>query len=212
MLLSIRNENESDFRKVEELTREAFWNLFVPGCNEHYLAHILRTHPDFIKELDFVAIHENEIIGNIMYAKSHIIDESGKKTDTITFGPVSVLPKYQRQNVGSQLIEHSIKIATVNNYKVIIIQGHPGNYCRHGFKSSKDFMLSDSEGRYPYSFLVLELEKGILQGHSWKYYSSSAYEIDENAAEEFDRQFDFKKKEFKHTQEAFSIACRAYLV
>lgn len=211
MKTSIRNECERDFRKVEELTREAFWNLYVQGCDEHYLVHILRNHPDFISDLDFVAVCGDKIIGNIMYAKSYIVDELNNRIDTITFGPVSVLPEYQKQGVGSALIQHSKKIATENNYKAIIIQGHPHNYCRHGFRSSKDFRISDSEGKYPYSLLTLEIEKGILQGHRWKYYSSDVYGIDKNAAEDFDKQFDFKKKEYKYTQEEFSIACRAYL-
>jgi predicted N-acetyltransferase YhbS len=211
MNISIRNEDESDYRKVEELTREAFWNLFVQGCDEHYLVHKMRTHPDFIPNLDFVAVFEDKIIGNIMYAKSYIIDESDNKIETITFGPVSVLPEYQKQGVGSALIRHSKKIAFENNYNAIIIQGHPYNYCKHGFRSSKDYNISDSEGKYPYSLLVLELGKGILQGHNWRYYSSDVYNIDVNAADEYDKQFDFKKKEYKYTQEEFFIASRAYI-
>ena len=114
MDILIRNELEKDFRQVEELTREAFWNLYVPGCNEHYLVHIMRDHPDFISKLDFVAIHGEDIIGNIMYSKSHVIDknDSNHKIDTITFGPVSVLPKHQRKGVGSALIKHTIKVAS----------------------------------------------------------------------------------------------------
>jgi putative acetyltransferase len=211
MNVSIRNEAESDYRKVEELTREAFWNLYVQGCAEHYLVHKMRTHPDFITGLDFVAVFEDKIVGNIMYTRSHIIDESNNRIETATFGPISVLPEYQRQGVGSALIRHSKKIAFENNYKVIIIEGHPHNYCRHGFKSSKDCNISGPEGKYPYSLLVLELEKGILQGHNWRYYSSDVYDIDVNAADEYDKQFDFKKKEYKYTQEEFSIASRAYI-
>ena len=74
MDLEIRNESESDYREVEELTREAFWNLYVPGCNEHYLVHVMRKHPDFIAALDFVAVHNNKVIGNIMYTTSRVID------------------------------------------------------------------------------------------------------------------------------------------
>ena len=58
----------------------------------------------------------------------------------------------------------------------------------------------------------LELEKGILQGQNWKYYSSNVYEVDKNAAEYFDKQFEFRKKEYTYTQEEFSIASRAYLL
>lgn len=212
MNISIRNEDENDYRQVEELTREAFWNLYVQGCDEHYLVHKMRTHPDFITTLDFVAVFEDKIIGNIMYTQSHLRDESNHRTETITFGPISVLPEYQKQGVGSALIRHSQKVAVENNHKVIIIQGHPHNYCKHGFRSSKDYNISDSEGKYPYSLLVLELEKGILKGHKRRYYPSEVYNIEVNAAAEYDKQFDFKKKEYKYTQEEFSIASRAYIV
>jgi putative acetyltransferase len=84
--LIIRNETGSDHRTVEALTREAFWNLYVQGCDEHYLVHKMRSHSDFIPELDFVAILENKIVGNIMYAKSHILDESNHRVEAITFG------------------------------------------------------------------------------------------------------------------------------
>ena len=183
MDISIRNEMENDYRQVEELTREAFWNLYIPGCNEHYLAHVLRQHPDFISELDFVAVLDNKIIGSIMYTKSYLINEKDDKINSITFGPVSVLPEYQKKGIGSALIQHSIKKAITDGHKAIIIQGHPYNYCKHGFKSSKDFSISDCEGRYPYSLLVLELEAGYFKGHTWKYTPSEAYNIDENDAE-----------------------------
>ena len=214
MNISIRNEREKDYRQVEELTREAFWNLYIPGCIEHYLVHIMRDHPDFISALDFVVNDGEEIIGNIMYSKSYVIDknDSNHKIDTITFGPLSVLPKYQRKGVGSALIKHSIKVATANNFKAILIHGYPHNYCRHGFKSSKDFNISDSTGKYPYSLLALELEKGIFQDTKWRYVYSDVYEINQNDAEEFDKQFTPKKKEYTFTQEEFSIAFRAYLM
>ena len=211
MNLSIRSETENDYRKVEELTREAFWNLYVQGCDEHYLVHKMRKHTDFIPELDFVAIFENKIVGNIMYTKSHIVDESNNRIETITFGPISVLPAFQRQGVGSALIRHSKKGAFERGYKVIIIEGHPHNYCKHGFKSSKDYNISDAEGKFPYGLLVLELEKGVLEEHNWRYYSSNVFNIDSNAADEYDKLFEVKKKEYKYTQEEFLIASRAYI-
>jgi predicted N-acetyltransferase YhbS len=214
MDIFIRNELEKDYRQVEELTREAFWNLYVPGCNEHYLVHIMRDHPDFISKLDFVAIYKEKIIGNIMYTKSYVRDknDSNHKIDTITFGPLSVLPEYQRKGVGSSLIKHTIDIASENKYKAIIILGHPNNYCKHGFISSKDFNISDTQGKYPYGMLVFEIKKGIFQDFNWTYYPSNVYKIDQNSCEVFDRQFKPKKKEYKYTQEEFSIACRAYLL
>ena len=95
--ITIRNETESDFREVEILTRKAFWNVNVPGCDEHYLAHVLRNHEDFIPELDLVAETEDgEIVGNVMYTKAKLVEESGTELSILTFGPISVHPDYQR--------------------------------------------------------------------------------------------------------------------
>jgi putative acetyltransferase len=211
MEISIRNEAENDYRKVEEITREAFWNLYVPGCNEHYLVHVLRDHPDFIGYLDLVAEYEGRLIGNIMFTKSYVVNEVGQRMDTLTFGPVSVLPIHQRKGVGSALIKNSIEKAIDSGYKAVIIYGDPQNYCKHGFKNGKDFGVSAQDGSYPYGLLVLELEKGVFDGHSWKFHTSEAYEFDNNAAEEFDDQFKPKAKEHKHTQDVFSIQIRAAL-
>jgi predicted N-acetyltransferase YhbS len=211
MNIVIRRETESDYRTVEELTREAFWNLYGPGCDEHYTAHILRNHPDFIAELDYVAEVDNKIVGNIMYTRSYVMDENENKIDTITFGPLCVLPEYQRKGVGSQLINFTKELAIKNKTKAIIILGSPHNYCKHGFKNSFDFNISNSEGKYPYGQLVLELEKGVFEGKKWKFYFSSAYILDQKAVEEFDKQFTPKKKEYKPSQEEFSISVRAFL-
>ena len=105
--MTIRLEAEKDYRIVENLTREAFWNQYVPGCDEHYLVHMMRAHEDFIPELDFVLTLDGEIIGSIMYTRSKLVDENGNEKQILTFGPVSILPKYQRQGYGKMLIEHS---------------------------------------------------------------------------------------------------------
>ncbi len=207
----IRNETESDFREVEEVTREAFWNLYVPGCDEHYLAHILRGHPDFLPELDFVAEKDGRIIGNIMYTKSSAVSAGGTRIETLTFGPLSVLPEFQRKGVGSALVEHSLKMADNMGYKAVIILGNPDNYCKFGFKNGKDLGVSDPDGKYPYGLLVLELEKGIFGKNKWKYEISPAYNLDPEKTEEFDKGFEEKKKEFRYTQEQFSMAVRAFL-
>ncbi len=211
MNISIRHETEQDYREVEELTREAFWNLYVPGCDEHYLVHQMRRHPDFLSELAFVAVVDSKIVGNIMYTRSWVADASNQRIETATFGPISVLPAWQRQGIGGALIRHSSKIALEHGYKAIIIHGHPHNYCKHGFKSSMDFNISDAEGKFPYSLLVLELEKGVFAERNWRYLTSDAYNIDAHAAAEFDKQFPPKQKEYRYTQEEFHIASRAYL-
>ena len=211
MNIIIRKEKETEYRLVEEITRDAFYNLYFPGCDEHYTTHILRNHPDFIKELSFVAELDNKIIGNIMYTKSYVISEDQQKIETITFGPLCVLPQYQRKGVGTALINYTKEIAVKNKSKAIIIYGNPKNYCKHGFKNGKDYNISNPQGRYPLGLLVLELEKGVFEGRTWKYYYSSAYDIDAKEAEKFDALFPPKKKEWKPSQEEFSIAIRAYL-
>jgi putative acetyltransferase len=207
----IRNETENDHRVVEELTREAFWNLYSPGCVEHYLVHQMRDHPDFLKELDFVAEVDGKVVGNIMYTKAWLIDESGQEMDIVTFGPISVLPEYQRKGIGSALIGHTKHIAIKHGAKAIVILGDPHNYCKHGFKSSKDLNISDLNGDYPYGMLALELEEGALAGGKWQYRYSPVYEIDEKDAADYDNRFVKKEKGYSTTQEIFSIAFRAYL-
>jgi putative acetyltransferase len=211
MNLIIRNETENDYRVVEELTREAFWNLYVPGCNEHYLVHVMRNHPDFLKELDFVAEYHGQIIGNIMYAKAWLIDELGKEMDIVSFGPISVLPEYQRKGIGSALINHTTKIAIKKGVQAIVILGDPHNYCKHGFKCSKDLNISDMQGNYPYGMLALELGEGVLATHQWKYRSSAVYEINEKDVDEYSEGFAKKEKGYRYTQEIFSIAFRSYV-
>jgi len=211
MDMRIRNEMEKDFRSVEELTREAFWNLHVPGCDEHYLAHLMRNHPDFIKELDFVAEHEGQIIGNIMYTKAWLVDETGQTMEIASFGPVSVLPAYQRKGVGSALIQHTLALALQKGVKGIVIFGHPNDYCKHGFQCAKDFNISGLDGDYPAGMLALELQPGAFGGRAWKFKYSDVYHVDPAAAEAFDKTFPPKEKGYRYTQEIFSIASRSVI-
>ncbi|MBN2344571.1 MAG: N-acetyltransferase, partial [Deltaproteobacteria bacterium] len=100
MKLIIRHETESEHRTVEELTRDAFWNLYFPGCDEHYLVHILRDHPDYLPELSFVAELDGEVVGMIMYTRSWLIDENNCKKEIVSFGPLCVHPAHQRKGIG----------------------------------------------------------------------------------------------------------------
>ena len=97
----VRNEKETDHRHVEEIIRKAFYNLYVPGCTEHYLARVMRGHEDFIPELDLVLELEGQVIGAIMYTRAHLVDERGEEREILTFGPVCVLPEYQRMGYGA---------------------------------------------------------------------------------------------------------------
>lgn len=211
MSLLIRPETPADYRPVEELTRLAFWNLYFPGCQEHYLVHILRPHPDFLPWLDFVAELDGVLVGSILYTRSWLRDEQGQDLDILTFGPVCVLPEYQRQGIGGALIRHTAELARQRREKAIVIFGDPHNYCKHGFKNGKDLNISDANGDYPHGMLALELLPGALAHHTWKYHYSAAYHLDEAAVEAFDQTFEPLEKGYRYTQDIFAINIRAYL-
>ena len=211
MNVEIRKISEPDYSAIVKVTREAFWDLYVPGCDEHYLAHVMCTHPDYMAELSFVAMYEDSIVGSIQYTRSHIISTTGARIDTCTFGPISVEPRYQRQGIGGALINHSAQAAMKSGCKAIIILGNPFNYFKYGFRSSSDFAISDREGKYPFGLLVRELEKGFLTNAAGTFHYSAVYDsIDKSAVEQFDAQFESKAKGYSYTQDLFALACRAY--
>jgi predicted N-acetyltransferase YhbS len=122
MDIIIRNETPADYRAVENLTRESFWNVYKPGADEHYFVHMMRTHPDFLPELAFVLEKDGEIIGNIMYTKAWLEDENGERKEILSFGPLCVAPEFQRRKLGRLLIEHSFDAARIMGYDANI---HP---------------------------------------------------------------------------------------
>ncbi len=204
----IRRETEADYRAVEELTREAFWNVYVPGASEHYYVHTMRNHPDFIPELAFVLELDGEIIANIMYTKAWLEDESGNRREILSFGPLCVAPKYQRMKLGKLLIEHSFAAAREMGYDVNINFGNPGNYMSRGFVSCKKKNVSFvQEGNFPTALLVCELVPGVLDGKKWMYIPSTAADCcdDTCAVEAFDATFPKKEKEWRPSQEEFYI-------
>lgn len=203
--LIIRNERKTDYTNVENITRDAFWNLNVPGCNEHYLVHIMRNHSDFIPELDFVIELNEQVIGNVMYTKSRLVDETGKEKQILTFGPVSIQPEYQRKGYGRKLLEHSFQKAVESGYDVIVIFGSPGNYVGRGFKSCKRYNICLENGVFPMAMLVKELKPGVLDGRKWYYHESPVYDIDDAEAEKFNEQFETKEKVCQPSQEEFYI-------
>lgn len=205
MTLTIENERPEDFRIVEELIKRAFWNVNFPGCDEHYLAHHLRSQKDFLPELDFVLKLDEKIIANIMHVKSKLIDENGGEKTVLTFGPFSVLPEYQRLGYGKRLLEHSLEKANTLGYEAVVIFGNPENYVTVGFKSCKRFNVALAEGVYPTPLLVNELSDGALSGKKWLYKESAAYECDMSDFDEFDKDFPQMPKEYRHSQELFYI-------
>lgn len=209
--VKIRQEKEKDYEKVEEITRRAFWNLYVPGCTEHYVAHVIRSHEDFIADLDLVIETEDEIIGSIMYTKARLIDETGKTRDILTFGPVSILPERQRKGYGKMLMEYSFEKAAGLGYDAIVIFGNPGNYVNLGFKSCKRYNVCLEDGTFPAAMLVKELEPGAFDGRKWMYYQSPAFEINEKAAQEFDEGLEKMEKKHLPCQEEFYIHSHAVI-
>lgn len=203
--LIIRNETEDDYTTVERLTRDAFWNLYVPGCDEHYLVHIMREHIDFIPELALVAELDGQIVGNIMYTKAKLIDEGKKEKNILTFGPLSVHPDFQRQGIGKKLIEHSFAKAMAMEYDAVVIFGIPGNYVSRGFKSCKKYNICSENNTFPTAMLVKELSPNIFDGRKWYYHDTPLYDVDQAKAQEFDHLFEAKQKEYQASQEEFYI-------
>jgi predicted N-acetyltransferase YhbS len=210
MEIILRLEEEKDYRTVEELTREAFWNYHVPGCDEHLLAHNLRESSVFIKELDFVALYGNKIVGNIMYAKA-IIEKNDLKYDVLTFGPLSVLPEYQNNGIGGKLVTHTVKLSRELGYKAIIIYGDPKYYKRFGFMESKEYKITNNDKKFPAALLVLELYPNALNGIEGIFNEGKVYEIDKNEAENFDKYFTAKEKGYSKSQERFKELSNKYL-
>lgn len=211
MKIKIRQEVANDHDKVEELTREAFWNLYRPGCDEHYLLHTARSHPDFIQDLDYVAEINEQIVGSIVYTKSHVVNENDERVETLTFGPFCVHPQYQRKGIGKKLFEYTKELVVKKGFPAIIILGDPHNYCKHGFKTGKDFHVSTMDGKYPLGLLVLELKQGVFQNHQWKYKESDAYAIDVEKVDDYDRRFTVKEKAYAYSQELFSMMIRSFV-
>lgn len=201
--MTIRNERPEDFRAVEELIKRAFNNVNFPGCDEHYLAHLIRSHEDFVPELDLVAELDGKIIASVMYAKSKLIDENGGVKTVLTFGPFGVLPEYQRRGHGKALLERSFEIAAGLGYEAVVIFGNPENYIPRGFKSCKRYGVSLGN-EYPAALLVKELKEGALSGHKWEFRESAAYDIGAGF-EEFDRDFPHLEKGYAPSQELFYI-------
>lgn len=210
-MLTIRNEEKKDYKIVEDITRKAFYNMYVPGGVEHYLVHVMRGHEDFIPELDFVAELDGQVIGNIMYTKARLIDEAGEEKEILTFGPVSIAPEYHRMGYGKVLIEHSFKRAVSLGYDVIVIFGSPANYVSRGFKSCKKYRVCAENGKYPAAMMVKELVPDALDGRKWFYHESPVMAISEDAAKQYDDALEKLDKKVQPSQEEFYIMSQAFL-
>ncbi len=193
MSANLRLEQPADYRNVEELTREAFWNHHVPGCNEHYLLHIMRDCEAFIRELDVVAEIDGEIVGNIVYTKAKILGDDGISREVLSFGPVSVLPAFWAKGIGSALIEYTIARAKESGHRAILIYGDPEYYKRFGFIPAETFGIGTADNMYAEPLQALELWEGALRGCNGRFLEDAVYDVDEDAAAEFDKTFPQKK-------------------
>ena len=210
-MFQIRNERAADHKTVEDITRKAFYNVYVPGCMEHYLVHIMREHEDFVPELDLVAELDGEIIGNIMYTKAKLTDSQGEEKEILTFGPVSILPRYQRKGYGKMLIEESLERAVRLGYDAVVIFGSPANYVSCGFECCKKYNVCVEGGKYPAAMLVKELKPGALDGRKWQYSDSPVMNVDEKKAAAYDDSLEKMEKKWMPSQEAFYIMSHSYV-
>lgn len=188
----LRLEEPGDHRRVEELTREAFWGYMNPTCDEHYLVHLLRQSPAFIPELDYVALFEDKLVGNIMYTRAKIIDAWGVARQVLTFGPLSVLPDYWNKGVGTALVEETAARAREMGYPGIIIYGHPDYYPRFGFRNAGAFGITTPRGKNFDALMALPLSPGGLAGLGGAFYEDPVYSLDAVKAAAFDRSFPAK--------------------
>jgi putative acetyltransferase len=201
----IRNEREGDYRAVEGVVREAFWNLYVPACTEHFIVHNLRKSADFIPELDFVAEREGQIVGQIIYSRGVIVDKEGREIKVISFGPVSVLPVFQKQGIGSSLITHTINLARDMGFLAICIYGDPRYYSRFGFRCGEKYEVKTADDKYAVALLVLELKKGALDGPGGRFIESISLQFEPEKFAEYDASFPFKEKSETESQREFKV-------
>lgn len=210
-MLTIRNETQADRQAVEDITRRAFYNLYIPGCTEHYLVRVMRDHPDFIPELDFVAELDGQVIGNVMYTRAALTDEAGAVMDVLTFGPVSIAPEHQRRGYGGQLLEHSFRRAVDLGWDAVVIFGSPVNYVSRGFKSCRKFNVCLENGKFPSAMMVKELREGALDGRKWVYRDSPVMSVDEAAARRYDDTLEPMAREYRPSQEEFYIMSHSFV-
>ena len=210
-MFTIRNERPGDWEAVETLTRQAFYNQYIPGCMEHYLAHIMRGHEDFIPELDFVAELDGEFIANIMYTRAWLTDAAGTEKPVLTFGPVRVAPEHQRQGYGKALMEHSFEAARALGYDTVVIFGSPANYVARGFVCCKKHRVSVGGGKYPSAMLVKELVPGVLEGRDWTYRDSPVMAVSEEDALAYDSTLPPMEKHWQPSQEEFYIMSHSFV-
>ncbi len=193
----IRLEQEKDYREVENLIRESFWNVYRPGCSEHYVMHVLRDDSAFIRYLDFVMEKDGRIIGQNMFMKTVIDADDGRTIPVLTMGPICITPDLKRKGYGKKLLDYSIGKAAEYGFGAVLFEGNIGFYGKSGFDYARNFGIryhdlpENSDDSF---FLCRELIPGYLKGITGVYQTPNGYYVDNSDVEEFDKGFPFKKK------------------
>ena len=193
----IRLENKEEYRETENLVREAFWNVYRPGCLEHYVLHCLRSDKDFIPELDFVMEKDGRLIGQNLFVKAAIRSDDGRLVPILTMGPIGILPEFKRQGFGKILLDYSLNRATALGYGAVCFEGNIDFYGKSGFRPAPGYGIRYHglpEGEEASFFLCKELIPGYLSKITGEYKTPDGYFVDEREAEAFDRDFVPKEK------------------
>lgn len=193
----IRLERKEEYRKVEELVRESFWNVYRPGCLEHYLLNQLRKNADFVKELDFVMEKDGELIGQNVFVKAIVKADDNRDIPIMTMGPICIAPKFQRKGYGKILLDYSIAKAASLGCGALCFEGNIDFYGKSGFTFARNFGIryhglpEDADDSF---FLCKELTDGYLDGITGEYFTPQGYFISEEEIEKFDKIFPHKEK------------------
>ena len=193
----IRLEENKDYPLVENLVRESFWNVYRPGCSEHYVIHVLRDDPAFVRELDFVMVRQGQIIGQNMFMKTVINSDDGTDIPVLTMGPICIASELKRQGLGKMLLDYSLEKAAAMGFGAVLFEGNIGFYGKSGFDYARNFGIRYHdlpEGADDSFFLCKELISGYLDDVSGVYQTPQGYYVDDADVEEFDRAFPHKVK------------------
>lgn len=193
----IRPEKREEEREVENLVRESFWNVYRPGCLEHYVLNQLRENPDFVPELDFVMEQDGKLIGQNVFVRTVIHADDGREIPIMTMGPICIAPEWKRKGYGKLLLDYSMEQAKALGCGALCFEGNIDFYGKSGFRSASEFGIRYhglEEGEDASFFLCRELTAGYLDGITGEYATPEGYLVGEEAAEAFDRTFPKKEK------------------
>ena len=195
--VKIRIENKGEYRQVENLIRESFWNVYRPGCSEHYVIHVLRDDPAFVKELDFVMEKDGALIGQNMFMKTVIEADDGRNIEVLTMGPICIAPELKRRGYGKILLDYSLEKAAELGFGAVLFEGNIDFYGKSGFGYARRFGIRYHdlpEGADDSFFLCRELIPGYLDDVTGVYQTPAGYYVDDAEVEEFDKSFPPKEK------------------